>query len=74
MRSADLAPLDFYVRVPENELVYATEESKGIVTERINAAFDTMKDEMRLGTTTVGVPKRCRICILRRGRQLEQNL
>lgn len=74
-RSPDLTPLDFYVWGRAKELVYATEVgSREELIQRINAAFDIMKQEMLLRTTTTEIRKRCRACIANQGRQFEQEL
>lgn len=74
-RSPDLTPLDFFVWGRAKELVYFTEvPTREVLIERINAAFVTMRDEMRLATVTVEVRKRCRACIRNRGKHFEQNL
>lgn len=74
-RSPDLTPLDFYVWGRAKGLVYATEiETRDDLVQRIEAAFDTIKQEMRLHTTTVEVRQRCRACIRNRGQQFEQDL
>lgn len=74
-RSPDLTPLDFYVWGRAKELVYATEvETRDDLVQRIEAAFMTIKAEMRLRTTTVEIRRRCRACIRNSGRQFEQDL
>lgn len=74
-RSPDLTPLDFYVWGRAKELVYATEVAdREELVQRINAAFDLMKEEMLLRTTTVEIRKRCRACINNDGQQFEQYL
>lgn len=74
-RSPDLTPLDFYVWGRAKELVYAVEiENRGVLVERINTAFATMREEMLLSTTTVEIRKRCRACIRADGQQFEHLL
>lgn len=71
-RSPDLTPLDFYVWGRAKDLVYTTEVStrEELIT-RIDAAFEAMKQEMLLRTTTVEIRNRCRACIANEGRQFE---
>ena len=74
-RFPDLTPLDFYVWGPAKELVYATEvPTRVVLMERIIAAFQKMKTEMLLRTTSVEILKRCRACIRSRGGHFEQNV
>lgn len=74
-RSPDLTPLDFYIWGRAKELVYATEvESRQDLSQRIQAAFDVIKEEIRLRTTTVEIRNRCYACIRNGGRQFEQDL
>lgn len=74
-RSPDLTPVDFYVWGRAKELVYTTEvASRDELIRRIDAAFETMKQEMLLRTTTVEIRHRCRACIANGGRQFEQNI
>lgn len=74
-RSPDLTPLDFYVWGRAKELVYQTEvPTREVLIERITGAFQTMKEEMRLRTTTVEIRNRCRACIRNGGGQFEQDL
>lgn len=74
-RSPDLTPLDFYVWGRAKELVYASEVStREVLIERINAAFETMKDEIRLRTTMDHMRKRCYACLQSGGGHFEQNL
>ena len=71
-RSPDLTPLDFHVWGRAKELVYTTEvESREDLINRINAAFEVMRQEMLLRTTTVEIRRRCRACIVNEGRQFE---
>ncbi|CAG9813102.1 unnamed protein product [Phaedon cochleariae] len=65
--ASDLTPLDFYVWGPAKGLVYATEVStRDVLVQRIETAFDTIKEEIRLRTTTVEIRNRCRACIRNR--------
>lgn len=74
-RSPDITPLDFYVWGRAKDLVYTTEVlSQEDLINRIDAAFETMKQEMLLRTTTVEIRNRCRACIANNGRQFEQDL
>lgn len=74
-RSPDLTPLDFYVWGRAKELVYFTVvETREELINRINAAFEVMRGEMLLRTTTVEIRRRCRACIENGGRQFEQLL
>ncbi|XP_050307516.1 uncharacterized protein LOC126744202 [Anthonomus grandis grandis] len=60
-RSPDLTTLDFYVWERAKELVYATEvPTREVLIQRIEAAFNTIKNEIRLRTTTVEIRQRCR--------------
>lgn len=74
-RSPDLTPLDFYVWGRAKELVYATEvPTREVLLQRIEMAFNKIKEEMTLRTTTVEIRNRCRACIRNRGQQFEQNM
>lgn len=74
-RSPDLTPLDFYVWGHAKALVYNEEiQNREHLIAKINAAFNTMKEEMRLRTTTVEMRRRCRACIRNGGAQFEQDL
>lgn len=74
-RSPDITPLDFYVWGRAKELVYATEvPTRDELRQRIEVAFETIKEEVRMRTTTVEIRERCRACIRNRGEQFEQDL
>lgn len=71
-RSPDLTPLDFFVWGRAKELVYTTEiTTKEELLQRIMAAFEVMKQEMKLKITTTEVRNRCRKCIRNGGGHFE---
>lgn len=72
-RSPDLTPVDFFVWGRAKELVYTNIEinTREELIERINTAFDTMKQEMMLNVTTTQVRKRARACIRNNGHHFE---
>lgn len=72
-RSPDLTPLDFFVWGRAKNLVYTNEEinSKEELITRINSAFEIMKEEIKLKTTTTEVRRRARACIRNRGSYFE---
>lgn len=71
-RSPDLTPVDFFVWGRAKELVYTTEIStKEQLIERIQSAFQVMKQEMMLKITTTEVRKRARACIRNGGSHFE---
>ncbi|XP_045448977.1 uncharacterized protein LOC123657478 [Melitaea cinxia] len=74
-RSPDLTPIDFYVWGRAKELVYTEEiQSRDHLRERIIDAFDLLKQEMLMATTTTEIRKRYRVCIRNGGQQFEQLL
>lgn len=74
-RSPDLTPLDFHVWGRAKDLVYATEvRSRDHLIEKIDNAFQVMRAEMLLRTTTSEIRKRYRACIANGGQHFEQML
>lgn len=71
-RSPDLTPLDFFVWGRAKELVYTEEiTSREHLVEKIVQAFEKMKTEMLLKTTTTEVRNRARKCIRNQGSHFE---
>lgn len=61
--------------VGKSQRTYFTEvETREELIIRINAAFEVMRGEMLLRTTTGEIRRRCRAWIENRGRQFEQSL
>lgn len=72
-RSPDLTPVDFFVWGRAKELVYSHVEisTREELIERIQTAFQVMKQEMKLKITTTEVRRRARACIRNRGQHFE---
>lgn len=71
-RSPDLTPLDFYVWGRAKELVY-NEEIRNCehLKQKIENAFDVMKQEMTLHTVTTEIKRRYSKCVSEQGSHFE---
>lgn len=71
-RSPDMTPLDFYVWGRAKELVYNEEiRDRCQLLSKIDSAFEVIRQEMTINTTTTEIRKRLSKCITQQGSHFE---